>query len=501
MYMKSYITFPSKDRKILGINSLNHDSCITLLNGKDILYSGHSERYSGIKNDEMINQDILNDMNQYGEYDTIVYYEQPYLKKSRQLWAHQYSEVFQRKNLPSRYLKQFSIKPTHYIPHHLSHVSAAYFTSPYRESIGVVIDAIGEWDTASIWSIKTENKQTEFRKLWSMRYPSSIGLWYSSITQRLGLKPQEDEYILMGMAGWGIPNKRVQKELRELMKMNLHRGCMNWDSKSMPDDNTEQWKFDIACNTQIVCEEEIMKIFKRAKRLIPNVDNFVYGGGVALNCVANSLIVEEYPNLWILPNPGDGGSSLGSAAFVLGEHVNWNNTFLGYDIKGEYPYKQLLKELYKGNIVGVANGRAEFGPRALGNRSLLADPRGDDIKDKVNKIKKRQEFRPFAPAVLEEHAHKIFEMPVKKSQYMQFVAKCKYPDKYPAICHVDGTSRVQTVSEEDNPNFYKLIKEFYKKTGCPMLLNTSLNIKGMPIVNNEEHAKAFTKKYGVKVYR
>jgi len=219
-----------------------------------------------------------------------------------------------------------------------------------------------------------------------------------------------------------------------------------------------------------------------------------------LNCVANSLLAEQYPNLWIIPNPGDGGSSLGAAAFVLGEHLDWNNTFLGYDIKGEYPIEPLVDELVKGNIVGVASGRAEFGPRALGNRSLLADPRGDDIKDKVNKIKHRQEFRPFAPAVLEEHAHEIFEMPVQKSQYMQFVAKCKRPDLYPAITHIDGTSRVQTVSETDNPNSYKLIKEFYKKTGCPMLLNTSLNIKGMPIVNNEEHAKAFEEKYGVKVF-
>ena len=226
----------------------------------------------------------------------------------------------------------------------------------------------------------------------------------------------------------------------------------------------------------------------------------MYGGGVALNCVANSLIAQRYPNLWILPNPGDGGSSLGSAAWVLGKHLDWKNCFLGYDIKGDYPYEQVLKELYKGNIVGVANGRAEFGPRALGNRSLLADPRGDDIKDKVNKIKKRQEFRPFAPAVLEEHAHEIFEMPVKKSQYMQFVAKCKYPEKYPAICHVDNTSRVQTVSKDDNPNFYRLIKEFYKKTGCPMLLNTSLNIKGMPIVNNKKQGQEFAKKYGVKVF-
>ena len=178
-----------------------------------------------------------------------------------------------------------------------------------------------------------------------------------------------------------------------------------------------------------------MDIFDLANRLVPTCDNYVYGGGVALNCVANSLIARRYPNLWIIPNPGDGGSSLGSAAFVLGEHLDWNNTFLGYEIKGDYPTEQTLKGLLNGEIVGVASGRAEFGPRALGNRSLLADPRGDDIKDKVNKIKKRQEFRPFAPAVLEEHAHKIFDMPVRKSQYMQFVADCKRPDLYPTTQH------------------------------------------------------------------
>jgi len=131
---------------------------------------------------------------------------------------------------------------------------------------------------------------------------------------------------------------------------------------------------------------------------------------------------------------------------------------------------------------------------------LLADPRGDDIKDKVNKIKKRQEFRPFAPSVLEEHAHEIFDMPVRKSQFMQFVADCKYPDKYPAICHVDGTSRVQTVSKEDNIHYYNLIKRFYKETGCPMVLNTSLNIKGEPIVNDESDAARFEERYGVKVF-
>ena len=148
----------------------------------------------------------------------------------------------------------------------------------------------------------------------------------------------------------------------------------------------------------------------------------------------------------------------------------------------------------------MANGRAEFGPRALGNRSLLADPRGDGIKDRVNEIKHRQKFRPFAPSVLEEYAHEIFDMPVRKSQFMQFVAPCKFPDKYPAICHVDNTSRVQTVSKEDNPGYYKLIKEFYHKTGCPMVLNTSLNIKGQPIVNSYHDAVAFEKQYNVKVF-
>jgi carbamoyltransferase len=229
-----------------------------------------------------------------------------------------------------------------------------------------------------------------------------------------------------------------------------------------------------------------------------------YSGGVALNCVANSNVVkDQYPKMWILPNPGDAGSSLGCAAYVGGVHLDFmeNGAFLGYDIKGDYPIDEVLDELLKGNLVGVANGRAEYGPRALGNRSLLADPRGKDIKQKMNEIKNRQEFRPFAPSVLEEYANDIFDMPTRKSQFMQYVAPCKYPDKYPAICHIDNTSRVQTVSKKDNPGYYRLIKEFYKKTGCPMVLNTSLNIKGQPIVNDEKDADEFTKKYGVKVFR
>ena len=495
--------------KILGINALNHDAAITLIQDGEILFAGHSERYSGIKNDSDLNSALFADCyRQGGKPDKVVYFERPYLKKLRQLKAGQYGEVLSRKNLPSYYLRDFiGNSPIEYVQHHQSHAAAGYFTSPYEESAIVVIDAIGEFETCSIWYAWGSH----FEKRYSLKYPKSLGLWYSAMTQRLGLKPQEDEYILMGMAGWGTQDHTLKNAIRKDffndsdklidLKDNLHRGCLDWNPEYYKDDDSDDWKFNIAANVQWICEEEIQKVFELTKQLVPETDNCVYMGGVALNCVANSIIVRDhYPNLWILPNPGDAGSSLGSAAYVFGEHINWTSPFTGYDIKGRYPTKKVLDELLNGNIVGVANGRAEFGPRALGNRSLLADPRGDDIKDKVNKIKHRQKFRPFAPSVLEEHAHEIFDMPVRKSQFMQFTAPCKFPDKYPAICHVDNTSRVQTVSKDDNPGYYKLIKQFYEKTGCPMVLNTSLNIKGQPIVNSYHDGVEFEKKYGVKVF-
>ena len=500
--------------KILGINALNHDAAITLIEDNEILFAAHAERYSGIKNDSNLNKEMFEDMENYivhrsrGGIDKIVWFERPWIKKLRQLKAGQYREVFSRKNLPQYHLDKVTngkYKINEYVDHHLSHASSTYFTSPYTESAVVVIDAIGEFDTITIWYAK-ENK---LEKRWSQTYPHSLGLWYSAMTQRLGLKPQEDEYILMGMAAWGKPNKKLQEEIRlnffqggddVRFERNLHRGCLDWDSVVMPDNGSDQWKFDVAHNVQVICEEEIQKVFDKLPTLVPETTNVCYSGGVALNCVANSELVKQYPNMWILPNPGDAGSSLGCAAYVNGLQIDFDNAFLGYNIRGEYPTKQVLDELLKGNLVGVANGRAEYGPRALGNRSLLADPRGKDIKQKMNKIKNRQEFRPFAPSVLEEHANEIFDMPTKKSQFMQYVAPCKFPDKYPAICHIDNTSRVQTVSKKDNPGYYNLIKEFYKQTGCPMVLNTSLNIKGQPIVNDEKQREQFVKTYGVKVY-
>ena len=422
--------------------------------------------------------------------------------------AGQHGEVFSRTNLPSYYLRDFvGNSKIEYVQHHQSHAAAGYYTSPYEEAAIVVIDAIGEFETCTIWYAWGSH----FEKRYTLRYPNSLGLWYSAMTQRLGLKPQEDEYILMGMAGWGTVDEELKQNIRNdffkesdlpiQLRDNLHRGCLSWNPEYYKDDDSEEWKFNIAANVQAICEEEIIKVFELTQQLVPETDNCVYMGGVALNCVANSIIAKDYyPNLWILPNPGDAGSSLGCAAYVYGEHVNWTTPFTGYEITGRYPRKKVLDELLQGNIVGVASGRAEFGPRALGNRSLLADPRGKKIKDKVNEIKHRQKFRPFAPSVLEEYASDIFDMPVKKSQFMQFVAPCKFPEKYPAICHVDNTSRVQTVSKDDNPGYYRLIKEFYLKTGCPMVLNTSLNVKGKPIVNSYLDKVEFSKKYNVKVF-
>jgi carbamoyltransferase len=246
-------------------------------------------------------------------------------------------------------------------------------------------------------------------------------------------------------------------------------------------------------------EQCLHHVMLRAQSL-DHTGNLVYMGGVALNCKANALLGTYFSNIWIMPNPGDCGSSLGAAALTYGGKLNWHNAYLGTDIPGEYPVKELLSELVTNKIVGVASGRAEFGPRALGNRSLLADPRGSDIKERVNAIKRRQEFRPFAPVILEELAHEYFDMSPgwHSSPYMQSIAYCRNPNLFPAIIHADGTSRVQTVAK-DGSGIRQLLEAWYEWTGCPMLLNTSLNIRGEPMVNDRGDADRFETLYGVRV--
>tara|TARA_R110001606_G_scaffold214135_1_gene361965 strand:- start:534 stop:1202 length:669 start_codon:yes stop_codon:yes gene_type:complete len=219
-------------------------------------------------------------------------------------------------------------------------------------------------------------------------------------------------------------------------------------------------------------------------------------GGCALNCSANHIAYEYFDNVWIMPNPGDAGSSVGAVLAKYKKHITLNNAYLGYDIEGDYPVDELIKELKSTGIAGVASGRAEFGPRAFGNRSLLADPRGSDIKRRVNDIKQRQQFRPFAPVVLDEYADGIFKG--HHNNFMQYTSACTSPSLYPAITHVDGTSRVQTVPK-DGSGIRRLLEAWYKETGCPMLLNTSLNIKGKPMVNDLTDAQEFAIMYNINV--
>jgi carbamoyltransferase len=224
-------------------------------------------------------------------------------------------------------------------------------------------------------------------------------------------------------------------------------------------------------------------------------------GGCALNCVANSIAYKYYKNVYIMPNPGDAGSAVGA---VLARHPSWRqsspfNPLLGYDMGCHTNNEKIVDYLVENKICGLARGPAEYGPRALGNRSLIADPRGNDVKDRVNEIKRRQKFRPFAPAILAEASSDYFDIPGGRSPYMQVVARCRNPELFPAIVHYDGTSRVQTVEKDESP-FRQLLELWYERTGCPMLLNTSLNIKGEPMVNNQTDAERWSQKYGLPVF-
>jgi carbamoyltransferase len=283
------------------------------------------------------------------------------------------------------------------------------------------------------------------------------------------------------------------EQLRALLQDNLHVGI---DPEFLAGARNE----DIAASAQVITEQLIYNIMLYARNLGWS-SNLVYQGGVALNCLANRNLGDYFENIWIMPCPGDGGSSLGAAALAYGKRINWKNAYLGHNIPGEYPVNAIIDSLLSDKIVGVASGRAEFGPRALGNRSLLADPRGPDIKDRVNVIKRRQKFRPFAPVILEEYVDMFFDCSDSfvDTRYMQVVGRCRHPNLYPAITHVDDTSRIQTVPR-DGSGIRRLLETWYDRTGCPMLLNTSLNIRGEPMVNTRADADRFEQRYGVPVH-
>lgn len=494
---------------IWGINAANHDASISVVDSSngEILFAGHAERYSRVKNDSDLNWDLINDAMKFGYPSKVVWFENPWGRRARYLKAGQYDKLTEP--FPKAYLKHFAVNsPIEYSDHHESHAAGGFYTSNFDEAVCVVIDAIGELTTASIWHAKG----SKMKKVWSLKYPHSLGLFYSAVTQLADLKPNEEEYILMGMVAYGNQSKanKIREDLQRAFyegsftqTVNLHRGMRGLGFDEIA--KTDQGRYDLALAAQDLITKQIGDIIELALEKT-KCRNIVYSGGVALNCLANTAVANrlngKFDNFWIMPNPGDAGNSLGAVANYLRKPLKWKNAMLGMNIGTEVDPDDVVNELLRYGVCGVATGKAEFGPRAFGNRSLLGDPRSNMMKDRVNEIKRRQKFRPFAPVVLDRMKHDHFILPpsIPSVPYMQFVVDVKNPRDLPAITHADGTGRLQTVTAEETPTLNAVLERWYEKTGCPVLLNTSLNIKGEPLVNSIEDGQRFSAKYHVKVF-
>ncbi len=446
-----------------------------------------------------------------------------------------------------------------FLEHHESHAASAFFPSPFDEAAILTLDGVGEWATGSI-AVGRGNKIEMLKEL---RFPHSLGLLYSAFTYFTGFRVNSGEYKLMGLAPYGEPiyKDKILDNLLDLkadgsFRMNMdYFGYCNDDVMTSPkmaelfggpprkaESPISQREMDIAASIQAVTEEIVLRIARHAHE-VTGSKNLVLAGGVALNCVANGKILREGPfdNVWIQPASGDAGGALGAAMFVWFQLLENKRDNKGKDIQSGsllgpeytndevrkfldsvgavyhyYPDEESLTNavadlLAAENVVGHCAGRMEFGPRALGARSILGDARSTKMQSTMNlKIKFRESFRPFAPAILREHVHEYFQMrPNEDSPYMLMVApvhqdKCITPtsddnpnakglDKLkqnrsvvPAVTHVDYSARVQTVDEERHPRFYRILKAFKAKTGSPVLINTSFNVRGEPIVNTPE---------------
>jgi len=484
-----------------GISAASHNAALAVFEDDNLIFASESERFSGVKNDPDLDQKLVDHARTFGEPDLVCWYERPWLKTLRQLTA---GQGWQDNNVKD-YLRKFNIRtPVKTFKHHQTHAAAGYYTSGFDEACVLVIDAIGEFECLTQW----DAVGTDLHQRYSLEYPNSLGLFYSAMTQRCGLKPNEEEYILMGMAALGNPKRFLRDLLDEFIslpnddyehayriKHNLHRGCTWW----RPELTTQQDFYDIAAATQAVYEMAFERVLQQAVRSSSS-RNLVLMGGCALNCAANPIAYKYFDRVWIMPAPGDSGSSIGAVLAHKKKHIAWSGPYLGYDMRYKTSNEEIVAHLLEHKMCGLARGPAEFGPRALGNRSLIADPRGSEIKVAINQIKHREQFRPFAPAILEEFANQYFKMPTKSTTYMQFIAPCLESESFPAIVHLDNTSRVQTVNKTDNPHFRALLERWYAETGCPMLLNTSLNIKGKPMVNDADDAATWTQLHGLPVF-
>lgn len=505
------------------------------------------------------------------DIDFVVFYDKPILKFDRILASYIHRAPFGIRSflmavplwLKSKLWTEDVIKKELkykkeilFTEHHQSHAASAFFPSPFDKAAILTIDGAGEWQTTTI-GIGHENKITILKEI---NFPNSLGLLYSSFTYYCGFRVNSGEYKLMGLAPYGKP---IYLDLikKELIKINedgsytLNQNYFNYVSglkminkkfeklfgrPALKSDQTPvQFYMDIAASIQELFNEILVKIAIETRK-ITGMKNLTMAGGVALNCVANSRILAEsgFDNIWIQPASGDAGGALGAALYTHYNYLDNPRAIKpGYDFqKGSYlgpeytddkiesalkklnaVYKKVDEDnlidkisdyINKEKVIGWFQGRMEYGPRALGARSILGDARSTEMQTTMNlKIKFRESFRPFAPSVLEEKAYDYFESKTP-SPYMLLTAQVKKekllnPDTtsktglellklnrsvVPAITHIDNSARLQTVNKNDNPLYYKLIKKFYEKTGCPLVINTSFNVRGEPIICDPEDA-------------
>lgn len=478
-----------------GYSEFMHDAGLAFINEDgEIEFASHGERYSKYKNDPLL-PDIMYDM--IRDDDHVTFYENPNIR----LDIGWYKGGTEHRGSKQDNIIYSSIDYDDYLDHHISHAANGFYTRPWEskeDTVIVSIDGAGEQQSTVIFD-------HEFNVLDQWKLPRSLGYVYGQSTKELGFRILEEEYIVMGMAAYGEPE--CGEELVEFF-YNLPSIDKIFDENIVTDDSTNYRKYlngllqkttreNFAASVQYLAEKVIEDRMKFARMF---GSKLIFTGGCAQNIVACTKIRDMFDDMHVPVAPTDAGSALGAAAYTYckqnkKDRIKWKGPYLGYNIKREINPREVVEYLLKHSYCGVANGRAEFGPRALGNRSLIADVR-KDVKDTVNLIKRRQKFRPFAPAILEEFAHEYFDGPM--NEYMQYTSRALHD--YKSVIHVDGTSRVQVVKKDCESVLRKILEEYYEKTGLPMLLNTSLNIRRMPIVNDEKDVRDFEEKYKVKVF-
>ena len=521
----------------LGISAFYHDAAACLFKDGKIVAAAEEERFTEIKHDASF---PINAMNwcldeariNLGQVDEVRWYENPITKEDRVL------SIFSKRPLRTFFLKRRFKKEQNerhpfkilkemgyrgditFVPHHESHAAFSYFTSPYRDSAILTVDGVGEWETVTI----SHGIDDRIVKKFSIDFPNSLGMLYSTVTAYLGFKPNEGEYKVMGLAPYGDSSKYFDKldkifkktsnkfwikqryftwEYSERVMFN-RRFCRLLDlPPRLPEDELTQDHKDLAAALQKIYEREFLDLVRVAKH-ITKADNLCLGGGCAYNGVANSKAYKYFDSIHIPFAPSDAGSAIGAC---LEKHTKikpylgpmYSNTQIkralekytgqlqSFKLPDEVLVTKVAEILQSQKIVAWFQGKMEFGARALGNRSILASPRDAEMRAKLNYvIKKREGFRPFAPSVIVEKADKYFEIK-EPVPHMNQVVQAKV-DYLPAATHIDGSCRVQTVNKEQNRLYYSLLEEMGRLTGIPVLLNTSFNLKDQTITMTPKQA-------------